>query len=521
MPSWIHFKRTPLLAVWLFLALVSFVCAQSQQAYRCNFAPNPPKIDGQGNDDCWKQAPVIDNFRMAWLNPKEQASASSVSGAGSLEKPTRAKLLWDREYLYVWAFLKDRDIQATLKERDSQTWMDDCFEMFLKPAKEHPGYYEFHVTPANTQMDLYIPERIRNAYSLYKSSAEFDFQSSVLVDGTIENRDDEDRSWQVEFKIAWKDFFRTGGAPKPDEIWSFSLCRYDYDRRSEQPTLTSTSPLTQPSFHRHEEFAELQFAGPQPSEKLFFPVVSTSRVQGSPEPPPPFTTEPVALGFEIDHPILIRSEPKSQAIWLITQKAPYGPSEVHRIASSSGYRDARVLESQTDRVHYDLCFHPEYPSKPYLFAGLNETVDGVKRSRIVRFELEVNAEVVRVIDEQVVIDWPSDGHNGAALTFGPDRMLYITSGDGTTDSDTNLRGQDLTHLTAKVLRIDIDHPAADKLYCVPSDNPFVDREHARPETWAYGLRNPWRITTDTDSGDRKSTRLNSSHEWISRMPSSA
>ena len=83
-------------------------------------------------------------------------------------------------------------------------------------------------------------------------------------------------------------------------------------------------------------------------------------------------------------------------------------------------------------------------------------------------------------------------------------MLYVTSGDGTSDSDTDLAGQDMTRLTAKVLRIDVDHPADGKAYSVPADNPFVGQKHEgtpiRPETWAYGLRNPWRICVDRATG---------------------
>src|SRR5262249_55236822 len=95
----------------------------------------------------------------------------------------------------------------------------------------------------------------------------------------------------------------------------------------------------------------------------------------------------------------------------------------------------------------------------------------------------------------------SDGHNGGDLCFGPDGLLYVTSGDGTSDSDANLTGQDLTKLLAKVLRIDVDHPEAGKAYSVPKDNPFVDQQGVRPETWAYGLRNPWRIHVDQATGD--------------------
>jgi glucose/arabinose dehydrogenase len=80
-------------------------------------------------------------------------------------------------------------------------------------------------------------------------------------------------------------------------------------------------------------------------------------------------------------------------------------------------------------------------------------------------------------------------------------MLYVTSGDGSSDSDTHLSGQDLTRLLAKVLRIDVDHPAA----APPMRSPPTIRSSAcsgaRPETWAYGFRNPWRITCDRPTGE--------------------
>lgn len=468
------------------------VLAQDDSAYRCLWTPNPPAIDGLAQDACWEDAPLINNFRMGWSKSPDQKLNPLA---------TQAKMVWDRDYLYVWAKLLDRDIQATVTQRDDQTWMDDCFEVFLKPSKDHSGYYEFHVTASNTQMDLYIPERTAKAYAIYKSSHEFDFQSAAKVDGTLDDRTDVDRGWQVEFKIAWKDFYRTGGKPTEGEVWTYSLCRYDYDRDEQQPRLTSTSALTQPSFHRHEEFADIQFVGPIQRRAP----MTTSRVLGSPEPPTPYSTEMVDLGFKIDHPIQLCAEPKSNYVWMITQKNPYGPSELLRFDPGAGRLSSKqvLVEAESDRVHYDLCFHPEFPKQPYLFLGLNESVDGVKHSRIIRMEIDPNSAgtpAVQVVGTRTIIQWPSDGHNGAALTFGLDGMLYVTSGDGTTDSDTNLRGQDLTHLTAKVLRIDIQQSSDEAPYKVPVDNPFLDRAHVRPETWAYGLRNPWRITTDSKSG---------------------
>ena len=102
---------------------------------------------------------------------------------------------------------------------------------------------------------------------------------------------------------------------------------------------------------------------------------------------------------------------------------------------------------------------------------------------------------------RVIIEWASDGHNGGDVAFGKDGMLYVTSGDGTSDSDTNVVGQDMTKLLAKVLRLDVDGAPPGKEYAVPPDNPFVGLKGARPEIWAYGLRNPWRITCDPRTGD--------------------
>ena len=87
------------------------------------------------------------------------------------------------------------------------------------------------------------------------------------------------------------------------------------------------------------------------------------------------------------------------------------------------------------------------------------------------------------------------------MAFGPDGDLYITAGDGTTGSDPAITGQDLTDLNASILRIDVDHPDPGKPYGVPKDNPFLNIPKARPEIWAFGVRNPWRMSFDPATGN--------------------
>ena len=101
--------------------------------------------------------------------------------------------------------------------------------------------------------------------------------------------------------------------------------------------------------------------------------------------------------------------------------------------------------------------------------------------------------------QRLIIQWETNGHSGGDLLFGPDGYLYLTSGDGTGGSDTDLTGQDLKSLCAGILRIDVDRPDAGKGYSIPKDNPFQHIEGARHEKYAIGLRNPWRMCLDPRS----------------------
>jgi glucose/arabinose dehydrogenase len=98
------------------------------------------------------------------------------------------------------------------------------------------------------------------------------------------------------------------------------------------------------------------------------------------------------------------------------------------------------------------------------------------------------------------IDWPQFNHNGHWIGFGPDGLLYISTGDGGYANDWGIghnvtmgNGQDLASLNGKILRVDVNKGGA---YGVPSDNPFVGKSDAMPEIYAYGFRNPWRCSFD-------------------------
>jgi glucose/arabinose dehydrogenase len=106
----------------------------------------------------------------------------------------------------------------------------------------------------------------------------------------------------------------------------------------------------------------------------------------------------------------------------------------------------------------------------------------------------------------LALDDPQPNHNGGQLAFGPDGHLYIAMGDGGGGNDEGSgharggNGQSLETLLGKILRID-PTPSGDAGYTVPADNPFLGRDDALPEIWAYGLRNPWRFSFDARTGD--------------------
>ncbi|MGV8082078.1 MAG: PQQ-dependent sugar dehydrogenase [Coriobacteriia bacterium] len=98
-------------------------------------------------------------------------------------------------------------------------------------------------------------------------------------------------------------------------------------------------------------------------------------------------------------------------------------------------------------------------------------------------------------------DQPYANHNGGCLQFGPDKMLYIAMGDGGSAGDPRGNAQNVDVVLGKLLRIDVLKESGSAAYSIPADNPFVGRSDARPEIWAYGLRNPWRFSFDPKNGD--------------------
>ncbi len=125
-----------------------------------------------------------------------------------------------------------------------------------------------------------------------------------------------------------------------------------------------------------------------------------------------------------------------------------------------------------------------------------------RRTVLARFTRSADGPTIDRGSALVVLEVPQpfSNHNGGAIRFGPDGMLYLGLGDGGSGGDPTGNGQNLGTLLGSIIRIDVREATTERPYTVPADNPFVGREGARGEIWAYGLRNPWRMSFDAATG---------------------
>jgi uncharacterized repeat protein (TIGR03806 family) len=225
---------------------------------------------------------------------------------------------------------------------------------------------------------------------------------------------------------------------------------------------------------------------------------TTSKITGTPDPPDPYRTEIAFPKISFHEPLAMAVVPGTSRLAVAER-----PGKIYAFENS---RESATKDLLLDvgRTVYGFAFHPQFATNGYIYVAniLDAGNPSPTGSRLSRFHLAKNTIGSGAAKtETVLLEWPSGGHNGGCLAFGPDGYLYLATGDGSGIADQLETGQDVSDLLASILRIDVDHPADGKPYGIPKDNPFIGTSGARPEIWAYGLRQAWKFSFDSRSGD--------------------
>jgi hypothetical protein len=203
---------------YLVLLFGCVIASAQPSSYTCRRAVTPIKIDGRLGDPAWRRAP--------WT-----ALFVDIEGA---VKPrprfrTRAKMLWDRAYLYIAAELEEPDVWATLTEHDSVIFHDNDFEVFLDPQGNGLNYFEFEINALNTGWDLKLDKPYKDGGHADNGWEIPGLKTAVNVRGTLNHPGDRDRGWSVEIAMPWAAFGRA--APQDGDQWRVNFSRVEWKHR--------------------------------------------------------------------------------------------------------------------------------------------------------------------------------------------------------------------------------------------------------------------------------------------------
>ncbi len=241
------------------------------KGYVCYRAEVPVTIDGNLDKPCWKHAPWTAYFQ-------------DIEGA-SKPRPrfhTRAKMLWDDEYLYIAAYLEEPHVWGTLTEHDSVIFYDNDFEIFIDPDGDLHQYYEIEINALNTEWDLRLTKPYRDGGSALNEWEIPGMKSAIRIDGTLNAPSDTDKGWSVEMALPWKalgEFANRPAPPHEGDQWRMNFSRVEWDIRIEGGKYVKVpntpehnwvwSPQGVVDMHRPEHWGYVQFTS-QPAGSVRF-----------------------------------------------------------------------------------------------------------------------------------------------------------------------------------------------------------------------------------------------------------
>ena len=262
-------------------------------------------------------------------------------------------------------------------------------------------------------------------------------------------------------------------------------------------------------------------AGPRPSVDA---TQTPSAAIGAAPASPPASPSPPASDLRLE----LVADGLVAPVGLLTPAGEGGPTLViDQTGPILLLRDGQLLDAPwldlTDRLarlnpEYDergllgLAFHPAFAQNGRVFVYYSapaKNADDNHDNVLSEFHADPGGDRADPASERVILRFgqPQPNHSGGGLGFGPDGLLYLGTGDGGGRGDADPghapggNAQDPTRLLGKILRVDVNENG-DEPYVIPPDNPFADEDGGRPEIFALGFRNPWRLTWEPD-GDRR------------------
>jgi len=209
-----------------------------------------------------------------------------------------------------------------------------------------------------------------------------------------------------------------------------------------------------------------------------------------------------ASGFSA--PVAIVQDPTNAAVQFVVEQGGRIRTVQAGQVLPADFLDLRsAISSGGERGLLGLALAPDYATSGRFFVNFTDRAGNTVIARFRRSANPFVADSASRFDLQVggarFIPQPFANHNGGNLVFGPDGYLYVGLGDGGSGNDPQHRAQNPAELLGKMLRINVNVPDGNTIgYAVPPDNPFPagNALGARPEIWAFGLRNPWRYSFD-------------------------
>ncbi len=217
--SSIQFKRLiSLILFLLYLGCIFLVAQNTPRTYVVHKALDAIKIDGVANETSWEKAQFSDRF-------------IDIEGVKEPKYPTQMKMLWDKEFLYVFAQLEEPHVWANLTKRDTIIFYNNDFEIFVDPNGDSHEYYEFEFNALNTLWDLFITKPYREGNLVLDDWDAKGLKSAVHVNGTLNDPEDRDEGWSIEVAIPLQSFKRSYFEKVDPEggFWRMNFSRVNWD----------------------------------------------------------------------------------------------------------------------------------------------------------------------------------------------------------------------------------------------------------------------------------------------------